>query len=274
MITILGAAGLIGSRLCKRLTERSIEHYAPDREDAAITNRNLGNIIYCIGVTADFRSRTFDTVEAHVCNLLRLLRDCDFDSLLYLSSCRLYSARGGFAREEDKLVAAPLNPDDLYNLSKALGESLALNSKRKVRIARISNVYGDDFRSQNFLSSVIRDAVTRGEVIVRTSPDSEKDYIHSDDVVDCLIKLANGSRHEIYNIASGENVSNQELMDYVSRITGCSVVFEAGAPTLKFPKIDIERVRKEFDFHPSALRERIDEVVQRHQSLSAKLSEH
>jgi nucleoside-diphosphate-sugar epimerase len=265
MITILGAGGLIGGRLCDILRRRCVEHYAPAR-GAPLTNRDLGHVIYCIGVTADFRRRTFDTVEAHVCELLRVLRDCDFNSLLYLSSTRVYGARAGSAGELDELTVTPQNPDDLYNISKLMGESLALSSKQTARIARISNVYGDDFSSENFFSSVIHDAVTRRHVRLRTSEESEKDYIHIDDVVDGLIKLTTEGREATYNVASGQNVSTRELMDCVSALTGCTVAFEDGAPAIKFPTIDIHRMREEFGFRPSPLSERIGDVIHRYQS--------
>jgi nucleoside-diphosphate-sugar epimerase len=265
MITILGAGGLIGGRLCAILRKLSVEHYAPAR-DEPLTNRDLGHVIYCIGVTADFRRRTFDTVDAHVCELLRVLRDCDFHSLLYLSSTRVYGARAWSADESNELTVTPRNPDDLYNTSKLMGESLALNSKRTARIARISNVYGDDFSSQNFLSSVIHDAVTRRHVRLRTSEESEKDYIHIDDVVDGLIRLATEGRDAIYNLASGRNVTNRELMNCISEFTGCTVAFEDGAPTIKYPTIDIHRMRDEFGFRPSPLSERIGDVIHQYQS--------
>jgi nucleoside-diphosphate-sugar epimerase len=268
MITVIGAGGLIGGGLCKRLRERSIEYYAPDRSAplAALIDRPLGRVIYCAGVTADFRSRIFDTVEAHVCKLLTLLKHGEFDSLLYVSSTRVYGARRGLASESDELSACPLEPDHVYNLSKMMGEALALNSERPVRIVRISNVYGEDYSSQNFLSSVLRDAVLQRQVVVSTSADSAKDYIHLDDVVNGLIEIAVGGRENIYNLAAGQNVSNQELMNYVSGITGCSVSFADGAPTIRLPDINISRLRDEFGFRPAQLKERIADVVHAYQS--------
>jgi len=274
MITVIGAAGLIGSGLCQRLNERSIEHYAPARSATltALTDRPLGRVIYCAGVTADFRNRIFDTVEAHVCKLLTLLKHSEFDSLLYVSSTRVYGARPGLASESDELSANPLIPDHVYNLSKMMGEALALNSERPVRIVRISNVYGEDYSSKNFLSSALRDAVLGRQVVVTTSADSEKDYIHLDDVVKGLIEIADTGREGIYNLAAGQNVSNQELMNYVSEITGCSVSFADGAPTVKLPQINISRLRDEFGFTPAPLKERIAEVVHSYQSWSRQLA--
>lgn len=260
MITVLGASGFIGSQLVKRLDALGVEHQAVGRNDA-VPAVALGHVIYCIGLTADFRSRPLDTVEAHVCQLLEVLHKCQFESLLYLSSTRLYNVEGGQTKEESAIRIAPLEPDDLYNASKAMGESLALNSWRPARVVRISNVYGDDFSSNNFLSSIIKDAIIRRRIVLRTSADSAKDYISVDDVVNCLIRIALSGKERIYNLACGFNVSNGQLAEKLRHLTGCSVEFAPGSPSVTFPPINTDRLRKEFDFEPSRVLDDMPELV-------------
>jgi nucleoside-diphosphate-sugar epimerase len=250
MITVLGASGFIGSHLVRRLEELGMPFDAP-RRDQTIFNGNAGHLIYCIGLTADFRSRPFDTARAHVCKLLEVLQEVEFDSLLYLSSTRLYGAGMSEAREEDSFRFNSLNPGDLYNISKAMGESLSLACGKNTRVVRLSNVYGDDLTSDNFLPSVIKEALSEGNVILRTSADSTKDYVNIRDVVDGLINIATKGKQTIYNLASGVNVTNQQLMDRISQLTGCSVEFEQEAPAIRFPPINIDRMRTEFEFQPS-----------------------
>jgi nucleoside-diphosphate-sugar epimerase len=260
MITVLGSLGFIGRRLCQRLQQSGVEYYAPGR-DQSLSDRNLGDVIYCIGLTADFRARLQETVEAHVCKLLTVLRDCRFDSLLYLSSTRLYGRREGAAREEDPLSIKPADADHVYNISKAMGESLVLSAPQRGRVARISNVYGDDFESENFLSSVIRDVVRHGHVNLRSAADSERDYVGVEDVVDALIKIATTGRNRIYNVAAGENVSNRALLDRLRSITNASVEFAGEALPVRFPRINVERITEEFDFRPGRVLERLDALV-------------
>ncbi len=252
MITVLGGSGFIGSHLLKRLGELKVECLAPRRGEE-LSGRNLGDVVYCIGLTSDFRSRPFDAVDAHVCQLLKFLRDCEFDSLLYLSSSRLYEADLAVVSEEDPSRFNSLNPSHLYNLSKAMGESLAFASSKKTRVVRISNVYGDDFESNNFLSSIVSDAVSKGSVMVQTAADSEKDYISIDDVVDGLIKVATGGRERLYNLASGINVAHGQLTKKLSEHTGCAIEFAPDAPTTRFPVINIDRMRTEFGFEPASV---------------------
>ena len=261
MITVLGASGFIGSHLVKRLEELGIPFDAPRRDDT-ISTGNAGDVIYCIGLTSDFRSRPFDTVHAHVCKLLTVLEGCEFDSLLYLSSTRLYRTDMPEAKEEDSFQVNSLNPSDLYNISKAMGESLSIAGGKKTRVVRLSNVYGDDFTSENFLPLVIKDAVSKKKVILQTSADSTKDYVNIRDVVEGLINIATKGEHAIYNLASGVNTSNQQLMDRIRQVTGCEVEFEREAPTISFPPINIDRMRKEFDFRPSNVLADIPNLVE------------
>ena len=156
MITILGASGFIGSQLARKLAAGGANYRAIGRNDP-IPNENLGHVIYCIGVTADFRTRPLDTVEAHVCALIELIRGHQFESLLYLSSTRVYAGDDS-SNEEKPLHVSPPNAPDLYNISKVMGESIVLNCAPNARVARLSNVYGPDFDSDNFLPSIVRDA--------------------------------------------------------------------------------------------------------------------
>jgi nucleoside-diphosphate-sugar epimerase len=259
MITVLGASGFIGSHLANRLETLGLQYQAIGRSDA-LPPKNLGHVIYCIGLTADFRSRLLDTVEAHVCNLLALVRNCEFESLLYLSSTRLYE-NDDSSSEEEALHVEPGRPTDVFNISKAMGESIVLNCCRNARVARVSNVYGPDFTSDNFLSSIIREIISDRKVVFRTAPDSAKDYISVDDAVNGLIQIATRGRERIYNLASGVNVSHAELANRLQTLTGCEIEFAPGAETVRFPQINIERMRKEFNFAPRSILDDLAQLV-------------
>ena len=253
MITILGATGFIGSRLVRHLEVQRMDFYAPSR-DEDLAGKNLGHVIYCIGLTADFRTHPVDAVEAHVCKVLRVVRESSFESFVYLSSTRLYKGhQRTLAREEDDLRVNPLAADDLYNLSKAMGESLVLLCGEKARIVRLANVYGDDFTQQTFLSMIISEALKDGKITLQTSLESAKDYVSVNDVVALLPRIALSGRQRSYNLASGVNVTNGELVDGIARLTGCVVTVGPDAETTRFPEIDVGRLRREFGFTPASI---------------------
>jgi nucleoside-diphosphate-sugar epimerase len=260
MFTVLGASGFIGSSLVRRLEAQDVPYLTPSRDQPVLAGP-LGHVIYCVGLTADFRQRPFDTVQAHVCRLSSILERGEFESFLYLSTTRLYAGACA-GREEESFRVSPEKPDDLYNISKIMGESLCCASGRpRVRIARLSNVYGGDFSSMNFLSSIIRDAVNDGAVSLQTALDSEKDYVALEDVVAMLPRIAADGREQIYNVASGANTTTEAIVEELRRLTGCTVRVAAAAPAFKFPAVSIDRVRKEFGFRPRALLDSLPALV-------------
>lgn len=260
--TVFGATGFIGSRLVQSLRAQGIAVHVPARGETA-ASRIDDHVVYCIGLTADFRRHRFDAVRAHAAHLADVLENSEYESFTYLSSTRVY-AGAPTGSEEETLRVSPLNPDDLYALSKLTGEALCLGiAQPSVRVVRLSNVYGDELGSPSFLAETLRRAVTRSEVTLRSSPDTERDYVHVDDVVGLLPRVARMGRERLYNIASGVNVKNRDLLRVLADETGCDVVVIGTEPSTSFPGIDIARIRAEFGFEPRQLLEELPTIVGR-----------
>jgi nucleoside-diphosphate-sugar epimerase len=258
--TVLGSSGFIGSELVRALRDAGHSVYAPSRDDQTIFQRPLGHVLYCIGLTADFRSRPFDTVRAHVSLLADVLEKADFDSLVYLSSTRVY-ARSTSGEESAPLVADVSDSSDLYNLSKLTGESLCRSCSRpNVKVARLSNVIGRDHHSENFLFALIREAID-GRIELQSDPDSAKDYILLDDVVSLLPRIATEGKGWLYNVASGTNVSHRDIVDVLVKLNGCEVAVRPAAPRYDFPRIDVTQIRSEFGFKAAPILEALPELV-------------
>lgn len=259
--TVLGASGFIGSRLVNHLRSTGHVCFAPMRDDPIIPERNLGHVVYCIGLTADFRERPIDTIRAHVCRLADVLETSRFDSLLYLSSTRVYRDATD-TREDARLTASPCVPDDLYNLSKLAGEALCLACESDtVRVARLSNVIGVGPTSETFFTQVLRQALLQGRIELRTTLDSVKDYISIDDVVEILPRLAVDGKKRIYNVASGINISHREIIERLVALTGCEIALSPDARLSRFPPVDIERIRAEFRFSPASVLDTLPGLV-------------
>jgi len=260
-ITVLGASGFVGSAIVRRLEHAKLDHAAPGKNET-LTGRKLGDVIYCVGLTADFRSRPLETVDAHVCHLMQIMRNCQFRSLVYLSSTRVYRKQSGAAQEEDMLSVDPSDGDDIYNISKIMGEAAAMVAGPKVKIVRLSNVYGPDFTSANFLSTILKDLAQGKQVTVQSSPDSEKDYISLNDVVDGLLRITLDGRHQIYNLASGKNVANSQLADEFRRLTGQQLRFHPTAAKTIPPLIKIDRMQEEFNFKPAYVIDDLSKLIE------------
>lgn len=258
--TILGANGFLGRYLSNYLSNEGHEVYVPGRDDIGIYKNKLGHVMYCIGLTADFRTRPFDTVRAHVSVLTDVLEKADFESFVYLSSTRVYG-HSTLSTEQTSLLVNVLDPSDLYNLTKLTGESLCLSCGiPQVKVARLSNVIGYDVDSDNFLITLIREAIS-GKINLRSNPSSTKDYILLNDVAKLLPRIALNGRDRIYNLASGINLHHGEIVYELSKLTGCEVEVMPDAPLFEFPVIDIKSIEAEFNFVPDSVMDSLDDLV-------------
>lgn len=270
--TVVGAAGFVGSRLCATLKARGAQVWAPARDEPWPWHRPLGHVLYCAGLTADYLARPFNTVQAHVSHLAAVLQHGlqhgAMDSLVYLSSTRLYDALGdSLAREDAVLPMAPANPRHLYDLSKALGESLCqVAGQGRARVARLACVYEGLRDADGFLPALLRQVQvarnTGAQVVeVASSPHFTRDYVHVDDVVEALIRIALHGHEPVYNVASGANVSNAELFAYLERRTGCQVRGLLDTLPAPVPAVCIDRLVAELQWHPQPLLKVLDQIL-------------
>ena len=105
-------------------------------------------------------------------------------------------------------------------------------------------------------------AAGAGQITVQSSPHFTRDYVHLDDVVDALIRIAVHGQAPVYNVASGVNVSNAELFDYLKLHWGCAVqplLDTRPAPT---PRVSTERLRTELQWQPRMLLAALDQAFQ------------
>jgi nucleoside-diphosphate-sugar epimerase len=248
VFTIVGSAGYIGTALADRL--QAIGHTVgrADRK-TNLFSRPLGHIIFAAGITADFRARPAETVEAHVSLLSNVLQRAEFTSLLYLSSTRVYR-RSTSGYESSLFSFCPEDPEDLYNLSKALGESLCLaRPDPQIRVARLANVIGEGNMSPSFFESLLRDACRNRRLRFESAPSSAKDFVSLLDVVSVLPEIAVRGKERLYNVASGIAISNAEIAALFESV-GIDVEFTGNSSTQIFPAISIRRLQREFAFVP------------------------
>ena len=242
--TVLGAGGFIGGRLAQELRQSGAECYTPLRGDDGIFTRNLGHVFYCIGLTADYRARPFNTVEAHVSFLSRVLEKSIFEKLIYLSSTRLYDGLDGeICHEGNDLRMNPASPRHLYDLSKGLGENLCLTaSNGRASVARLAAVYDISPQATGFLPGILRQLVTDRAMTIDSSSGVSRDYICLDDVISCLIKISKSTQNEIVNVASGKNISNQDIADTLNA-AGFQIKIQRQSEREIRPCCDISKIK-------------------------------
>lgn len=247
-VTIFGASGFIGKNLVKHFEKKGYDVFIPDRSGDNAVGKELGHVIYAIGLAGDFRSRPFDTVDSHVCKLAQLMKSTHFDSWLYLSSARIYGHfPSNTTTNEEADIPITMSADSIYDISKLMGEALCLAQKnKKIRVVRLSNVYGIDQSKHTFLGSIIDDLHNNNKVLIHESADSMKDYISILDVQEYIEKIAINGQHKIYNLASGRSTAHKEIAKKLTETRDVSIDFSDNSNTRKFPSIDVPRIESEF----------------------------
>lgn len=268
--TIIGADGFIGTALRAKLQTFGWSLSLPNRHDAWEPADPLGHIFYCAGLTADYGRRPAETVEAHVGLLSRVLSSQDWESLIYLSSTRLYDGqppeRSG--AEDGAFMVDPDDARNLYDLSKLLGENLCrVMGHGKARVARLSCVYRDEGDPDGFIGDLLRQVLNTppGSVLsVDSSPYFQRDYVHIDDVVEALSRIALEGASPVYNVAFGSNVSNAELANVLLRYTGVRIKFTKLDAPVPSPAPQRKRLTAEFGWHCRSLEHAIVTWAERH----------
>ena len=258
--TILGSKGFIGKEFTKYLEKKGHECFTPEIREESLKGIDLGHVIYSAGVP-NFIQRPYDAVDAHVCQLKDILENSNFESLVYFSGGRVYNKINS-TKENDDLIFNPTDKDDLYGISKIMGESLCIASENpRVHIVRLTNVTGNNFTSNLFLPSIIRDAIIENKIKIRTTLSSKKDYVYIDDILDLIPKISINGKNKMYNIASGKNIESGELINKISKITGCSVEVSPDAKEYSYPETSIIKIKEEFNFHPTNVLDKIENMV-------------
>jgi nucleoside-diphosphate-sugar epimerase len=164
--------------------------------------------------------------------------------LIYLSSTRLYDSLGAEGgRETDRLVFDTSAARNVYDLSKALGENLTLaRSGGRGAVARLSNVVDPEDQAGGFLSDLLSRARASREIILPSSPNAVRDYVHVQDVLEALVEIEAKDIRGIVNVAGGRNVANAELAGLLAE-AGWSLTLSGASVDSNAPQVDVERLR-------------------------------
>ena len=150
--------------------------------------------------------------------------------------------KGGDGTEVD---VAPLDLDSPYQISKLAGEMYALHYHRThglpVARARFQNVYGPGevlgagrWRGtpatvwRNVTPTFVYRALKGLPLCVHGDGSATRDFVHVDDVVEGLVRLArtSGVEGEAFNLASGVETSIRELAQTVNELAGSGAGIE------------------------------------------------
>jgi nucleoside-diphosphate-sugar epimerase len=115
----------------------------------------------------------------------------------------------------------------------------------------MSNLFGNNFTNQIYLlPTLIRSSLNDKKINIFINKKSSKDYLHIDEASDVLIKIIKKGKRKLYNIASGKNIELSKIAEKIKKITNCKINYANQKTMVKEPIINIDRIKKEFNFKP------------------------
>jgi UDP-glucose 4-epimerase len=140
------------------------------------------------------------------------------EKIIFASSGAVYDLINGPISED-----SPINPRDIYGISKVCGEQLIRYHSNKYNIqtviARFFNTVGKKETNDHLLPAVIRKLKENPHKIELGNLDPKRDYIHVNDMASALYAISNFSSPnlcEVFNIGSGVEYSVQDVILKIS----------------------------------------------------------
>jgi len=245
--TIFGHTGFIGSFLRNKLFK---EKLILPKKGQLIFKKNLGHIIYCIG-SDDWLNDSYNSYYANLGYIPEIINKNNYSSFTFLSTTRIYF-NNKITNENSTLKINPKNINDYYNIKKICAESFLEMQNKKIKIIRLSNIYGKNYKSPLLVPTLIRDAIKKNKIKITVNKFSTKDYLNIDDTIDLIIKIVNFGKENTYNVASGKNIKIIEIANKIKELTNCKIKFKNQNLLIKEPVINITKIKNEFNFSPKS----------------------
>lgn len=204
--------------LCELTTvQQQLQAIRPHYVFNTAVNRNYND------VTATIQLNTLALV-----NLLESVQGSHLKAFVHCGSSTEYGNLPGPITETD----LP-EPCTLYGGAKLAGSQLlqSLSKSRKIPIAilRLFHVYGPLESDSRLIPTAIHN-ILNDKPVKLTDPGCTHDPVHIDDVVNaCLLAAQSCGYGDIFNIASGCKISNEDIVNTIASILGKKPSIQSGA---------------------------------------------
>jgi nucleoside-diphosphate-sugar epimerase len=259
-VLVTGAAGFVGAVLTRRLLAEGHEVHvllratsagwrlADVRADlrvhegdltdeagvAALVKTVRPDVIYHLAAHGAYPFQTdadaiIQTNVLGTWNLLKASAHLDYEVFLNSGSSSEYGFKDYAMRENDLL-----EPNSYYSVAKCaqtlLCQHVAKTQRRPITTFRLFSVYGPFEEASRLIPTLIRRCLA-GEELRLVPPETARDFVYVDDVVDAYLRLDALARlsGEIVNIGTGVQRTVGEVVDVILRATGATVPCHWGA---------------------------------------------
>lgn len=150
-------------------------------------------------------------------NLLEASCDVNYKSFINTGSSTEYGFKNKPISESENI-----DPESFYGATKASGtilcQTFARRFNKPIITFRLFSVYGPYEEGARFIPTIIRSAINGREIYI-TKELIRRDFIHVDDVVSAYLKaMDKGLTGEVFNIGTGKQYSNQEVLSFIRQI--------------------------------------------------------
>jgi len=169
-----------------------------------------------------------------VFNLLEFFRRrSNLKKFVQISTDEVY---GDMEEQRGKVSATeafPLKPSSYYSASKASADLLVKSAARTFGIpfliTRSCNNYGPGQHPEKFIPKALECLSKKKAVPVYGNGKQVREWIHVDDNVEIIygLMLDDSVENEIFNIGSGKEYTNHEILDTIEEATGRSFIRES-----------------------------------------------
>ena len=208
-----------------------------------------------------------DSIENPICtdeintrgtlNVLKAAVDCDVKKVVFASSAAVYGDNPVLPKKED-MLPSPMSP---YAVSKLTGEYYCSVFSEiyglETACLRYFNVFGPGQDPNSPYAAVIPkfiNAIIKGNSpVIYGDGNQTRDFIYVRDVAQANIIAMNSSASGIFNIASSQSLSLNQLLEILKEIAQSPVepVFEAGkVGDIRHSVADISKAKETFNFSP------------------------
>ena len=269
---VAGAAGLIGSALCRALLARGIQVLGIDnfltgsesnlqelynhpnfellRHDICRPKAFRGPISYIYHLASpaspeDFAPLAMEIMAVNTLGSWHLLETARKHGakMLFASTSEVYGNPAVHPQREDYWGHVnPVGPRSCYDESKRLGESMLLNHARlkgtQVVISRIFNTYGPRMRARDgrVVPQFLLNALNDEPLLLHGGGQQTRSFCYVDDLVRGLIGLmeSGDTTGEIYNLGNPKEFTVAQLAEAIAGVAGKELVLQS----VSSPRID------------------------------------